>query len=233
MVMEENNNSKIIAFPSLNKGAKDEWLKLGGNSAYFYKYLIAPRLHKKTPTIHPDTDLNYRFKSGIIAIHWKNTFISNMKSLNLEPTEESGLLIFNLPRRYTTAEIKKLRAKETEVRNKTNQLLRPKNTIPELYNQFLTLAQTLPNKIRKLDEHYRQAYGASLNDVLIKLFENYIELSEGGDKAKIRQCFVTSINRLNAILIILNENHALDNSTAERLGTLIIDIKNCITRNLK
>ena len=49
MVMEENNNSKIIAIPSLTKGAKDEWLKLGGNSAYFYKYLIAPRLHKNPP----------------------------------------------------------------------------------------------------------------------------------------------------------------------------------------
>ena len=26
MVMEKNNNSKIIAIPSLNKNAKDEWL---------------------------------------------------------------------------------------------------------------------------------------------------------------------------------------------------------------
>lgn len=233
MVMEENNNSKIIAIPSLTKGAKDEWLKLGGNSAYFYKYLIAPRLNKKPPTIHPDTDLNYRFKSGIIAIHWKDTFIKNMQALNLKPSDESDLLIFELKHKFTTAEIKKLRSKETEAKNKTNQLLKPRITIPELYNQFLVLAQTLPNKIRKLDEYHRQAYSSRINDILIKLFEDYIELSEGGDKAKIRQHFTLYINRLNAILIILNENHALDYSTAERLGTLIIDIRNSITRNLK
>ena len=233
MVMEENNNSKIIAIPSLTKGAKDEWLKLGGNSAYFYKYLIAPRLNKKPPTIHPDTDLNYRFKSGIIAIHWKDTFIKNMQALNLKPSDKSDLLIFELGHKFTTAEIKKLRFRETEARNKTNRLLKPKSTAPELYNQFLILAQTLPNKIRKLDEYHRQAYGSRINDVLIKLFEDYIELSEGGDKDKIRQRFILCINRLNAILIILNENHALDYSITERLGTLIMDIRNSITRNLK
>jgi len=233
MIMEENNNSRIIAIPSLTKGAKDEWLKLGGNSAYFYKYLVAPRLNKKPPTIHQDTDLNYRFKSGIIAIHWKDAFIKNMQALNLELNEESGLLVFEMGRKFTTTEIKKLRLRETEAKNKTNQLLKPKTTTPELYNQFLILAQTLPNKVRKLDEYHRQVYGAKMNEILIRLFEDYIELSEGGDKDKIRQRFILYIHRLNAILIILNENHALDYSTAERLGTLIIDIKNTITRNLK
>ena len=72
-----------------------------------------------------------------------------------------------------------------------------------------------------------------MNNILIKLFENYIELSEGGDKDKIKQHLILYINHLNAILIILNENHALDNSTAERLGTLMVDIRNSITRNLK
>ena len=233
MVMEENNNSKIIAIPSLNKNAKDEWLKLGGNSAYFYKYFVAPRLNKRPPTIHQDTDLNHRFKSGIIAVHWKDAFIKNMKSLKLEPIEESGLLIFQLNHKYTKAEIKKLHAKENAANEKINQLLKPKITIPELYNQFLILAQTLPNKIRKLDIFYRQFYGAQMNNILIKLFENYIELSEGGDKDKIKQHLILYINHLNAILIILNENHALDNSTAERLGTLMVDIRNSITRNLK
>ena len=119
MVMEGNNNSKIIAIPSLNKNAKDEWLKLGGNSAYFYKYFVAPRLNKKPPTIHQDTDLNHRFKSSIIAVHWKDAFIKNMKSLKLEPIEESGLLIFQLNHKYTKAEIKKLHAKENAASEKS------------------------------------------------------------------------------------------------------------------
>ena len=156
-----------------------------------------------------------------------------MQSLNLEPVEASGLLTFNLPRKYTVTEIKKLQNKENEAKAKINQLLKPKNTFPEIYTQFLILAQVLPNKIRKLDEYYRQAYGTKMHNILIKLFKDYIELAEGGDKEKIKQRFILCINHLNAILIILNENHTLDNSTAERLGALIIDIKNSITRNLK
>ena len=234
MVMEENNHSRIIAFASLaSKGNKDEWLKLGGNSAYFYKYLIAPRLHKKSPTIHPDTDLNYRFKSGIIAIHWKNAFIKNLESLNLKPTTESGLLIFDLHHEFTASEIKKLKAKETEAKNKANQVLKPKTSIPELYQQLLILAQVLPNKIRKTDQYYRTSFGTRINDTVIKLFEEYIKLANGGDKTIIKQNLLTCLNRLNAILIILNENHALDYSSSERLGSLIIDIRNTITRNIK
>lgn len=83
-ILEEDNTSKLILFPSAN-GQKDEWLKLGGNSALFYKYLIAPRLNKKPPTIRPDTDLQHRFKDGIISIHWKNQFIENLTKIGLPP----------------------------------------------------------------------------------------------------------------------------------------------------
>lgn len=237
MVMEENNNSKIIVIPSLaSKGASDEWLKLGGNSAYFYKYLIAPRLHKKPPTIHPDTDLNYRFKSGIIAIHWREAFIKNMATLNLkpEPESESGLLIFNLNRTFTPNEIKKLHSRENEAKDKTNQLLKPKATIPELYQLLLILSQALPNKIRKMDEFYRWSFGHKLTDILTDLFEQYIKLAEGSiDRSTAKHNFTELLDRLNAILIILNENRALDYSTSERLGTLLVDIRNCVSRNLK
>ncbi|MBR2998462.1 hypothetical protein IKF34_01640 [Candidatus Saccharibacteria bacterium] len=85
-IMEEDNNSKLIIFPSVEtKGEKDEWLKIGGNSALFYKYLIAPRLGKKPPTIRPDTDLKHRFKDGIISVHWKNTFLNNLSKIGLPP----------------------------------------------------------------------------------------------------------------------------------------------------
>ena len=50
--------------------------------------------------------------NGYIAVHWKDAFIKNMKSLKLEPTEESGLLIFQLSHKYVKAEIKKLYAIE-------------------------------------------------------------------------------------------------------------------------
>lgn len=245
MIMEENNNSKLIVIPSVaKKGAPNEWLKIGGNSAYFYKYLIAPRLHKKTPTLHPDTDLNYRFKSGVIAIHWRDSFVKNLASLKLTPVEESGLLIFNLNHTFSSTEIKKLYAKENEAREKTNQILKPTHSIPELYNHLLTLAEILPNKIRKMNEFYRNYYGEPLNNSLIKLFELYIEIvsanpssnnlsSNNPPQSTIKNQLIIALNKINAILIILNENHALDYSTEQRLGILLLDIKNSISRNFK
>lgn len=235
IVMEEKNNSKIIVFPSLTtKGSSDEWLKIGGNSAFFYKYLVAPRLNKKPPTIHQDADLNYRFKTGIIAIHWKNALIKNMESLGYTYKEESGLLIFNLNHTFTLAEIKKLHGKEKESREKTNQILKPSYSIPELYQVFLKLAQTLPNKIRKMDSFYRENYGIKLNESLIKLFELYIQVvnkSLSIDVAK--QALLTNLDTINAILIIINENRALDYSTEQRLGGLLNEARQIIDSKLK
>lgn len=235
MIMEETNNSRIIVIPSLsNKGAPNEWLKIGGNSAYFYKYLIVPRLGKKPPTIHPDTDLNHRFKSGIIAVHWRDAFIKNMATLGYEPHQESNLLIFDLKHNFTPTEIKKLRAKETENRARTNQILKPTNAIPELFHQLIILAQTLPSKIRKMNTYYRQVYEQPLTDCLIKLFEIYIQLVDHHiDKVTAKQSLIQNIDRMNAIFIILNENKALDYSTTQRLGTLLIEIKTSIIRNIK
>ena len=234
IVMEENNNSKIIAIPSLNKGNPDEWLKLGNNSAYFYKYLITPRLGKKPPTIRPDTDLNYRFKSGIIAIHWRNTFVKQMESLNLIPREESNLLIFNLPHIFTTAEIKRLHEKECERNPKPNQILKPSITYPDLYHLLLTLAKILPEKLRKLNKSHSQYYDPELRHLLAQLFKTYLHMANGHlsqPAAKIQ--FLTALDDFSAIMIILSEDNAFDHSSEYRLSTLILDIRNSVERNLK
>lgn len=235
IIMEESNNSAIILIPSIpNKDNQNEWLKIGGNSALFYKYLIAPRLNKKPPVLHPDTDLNCRFKNGIIAVHWQDIFIKNMTNLGFKYKIESELLIFNLKHKYSFAEIKKLRQKDTEEKNKTNQLLRPSHTIPDLYGLFLVLAQTLPNKIRKMDEYYRNSFGLTLNHTLTYIFELYIAtVNNQIDKETAKQSFLKTINKMHAILIILNENHALDYSTEQRLGTLLQDINNTIEKHFK
>lgn len=66
--LEEKNNSRLILYPSLS-GTKDEWYKMGGQSALFYKYIVGPRLKKK-PVIRKDNDLRHRFKHGIVSVHW-------------------------------------------------------------------------------------------------------------------------------------------------------------------
>ena len=234
--MSKTPTVDIIILPVLKlfHGRKTKEKQYKHNSAYFYKYLIAPRLNKKPPTIRPDTDLNHRFKTGIIAIHWQKALIKNMDSLGIKHHEESGLLIFNLNHIFTTSEIKKLHARENEAKEKALKILKPTQTIPDLYGLFLILAQILPNKVRKMNEYYRNSYGPSLTKILIEFFETYIQLANNQiDKPTARRRILQDVDKINAIMIILNENHALDYSTEQRIGTVLAYIRNCVDRHLK
>ncbi|MDO5451929.1 MAG: hypothetical protein Q4F56_02470 [Candidatus Saccharibacteria bacterium] len=235
MILEGTNHDSIIAIPSVAKSGKEsEWLKLGGNSAYYYKYLIAPRLNKKPPTIRPDTDLNYRFKSGIISIHWRKAFLENMATLNLAAKTESGLIIVKLNHEFTDSEIKKLRQREHRQNPKANQILKPAVTYPDLYHLLLTLAKVLPNKIEKLNKSFAKDYGSDLRRLLAKLLKIYLRMANGHlDQQTARVHFNEAIDDFSAIIIILSEGNALDHSTEHRLSTLILDIKSSVERNLK
>ena len=81
LALEDKNNSRLILYPSLS-GTKDEWYKMGGNSALFYKYIVGPRLKKK-PVIRKDNDLRHRFKHGIVAIHWGDKFMKDVALLGI------------------------------------------------------------------------------------------------------------------------------------------------------
>ena len=233
-LLEEDNNSKLILFPSAS-GEKDEWLKMGGSSALFYKYLIAPRLNKKSPTIRPDTDLSHRFKDGIISIHWKNLFLKNLTKIGLPPPhEENGLLIVELNHKFTQAEIKKLKSREKEKHAEINQILKPKNSIPELYHILLVLAKSLPPKVAKLKEPYRNDFGSQINHTVCELFITYTDyVDKNITSLSAKSSFHRSVNKLNALLIILNENKLLDYSTIGRVGRTLLDLRETIERTIK
>lgn len=230
-ILEEDNNSRLILFPSAN-GAKDEWLKLGGNSALFYKYLIAPRLNKKSPTVRPDTDLEHRFKDGVISIHWKNLFLENLAKIGLTSiAEENGLLIIKLGHKFSLAEIKKLKSREKEMESEVAQLLKPKNTAPELYHHLLALAKALPPKVAKLKEPYRSDFGSQINRAISELFITYLDfVNHNLPQETAKDALLNSTNRINALLIILNENKLLDHSTISSTGRIITELRTNIEK---
>ena len=224
--LEKTNTNKIIAFPSVEtKGEKDEWLKISGNSALFYKYLVAPRLGKN-PKINPDTDRRFRFENGVIMLHWKHLFLENLKKLNYTPREENGLLVFNLNHTFTDEEIKSLKTREKDVRIKTNRLLIPEIIEPKLYIKLIALTKTIPFKSVKLPDLFKESYGKGLNRIVTEMLTIYNLMVDGlltkeAAVLKLRQ----SLAKMSALLIILNELKLFDIETENNLGHLLADIK--------
>ena len=152
LTLEKMNNSRIIVFPSVaSKGDKDEWFKIAGNSVYFYKYYVAPRLkRRKPPTVHPDTDMRCRSRNGVIFLHWKENILKTMEGLGYEMKEESGVMIFELDYKFSFDEIKALKKREKEDLEALNDLFRPKKVFPDLYGIILELSKTIPVKAKRL-----------------------------------------------------------------------------------
>lgn len=231
--LEITNNSRIIAFPSVpSKNGKIEWYKIGGNSAYFYKYIIAPRLNKKPPTIHPDTDLNHRFKDGVIAINNHQAFIDNLTKLGYKSHLESSLIIFDLNHIFSVNEIKSLKDREHEDKAKLNQLFRPQNSKPEVYRLIIELSRTIPTKAKNLKRGFHDDFAPGLNHAVINLCKSYHRYANGRmETSEAKELLLGFLDDLTAILSILSENDCLSITDQIRLGKLINDLKNNINRS--
>lgn len=170
--LEEMNNSKLILFPSVNKNEDDEWYKMGGNSALFYKNIVGPRLGRKDVKIRKDADMNHRFKGGVVAVHWKKRFIVRMIEAGYEEFEENelGMLFFDLGNKFTVEEIERYRTKEKREAEKLNRIITLKNSFPDLYGLYLQLARLLPLKLKRMNPVYREMFQAELIDNYGKIF---------------------------------------------------------------
>ena len=235
LLLERDNNSRLIAFPSIpNKDGEYEWYKLGGNSAYYYKYIIAPRLGKKPPTIHPDTDLNHRFRDGVVLIHWKNSLTESLAKLKYKLNEESSLLIFDLHHTFTVDEIKKLKQLEKESRNNQSKLFRPKNADPSIYNIIIELSKIIPTKAQKIKPWLQTFYADSLNQDVLSIHIIYQSYANGRMEKKLAiQKLYACLDSLNATLSILSNNDSLDLTSQVRLGHLLANLELKLDRDAK
>lgn len=245
LLLEKINLSRIIVFPSVSKEPQQEqfqqlqqdqpqpeWYKIGGNSAYFYKYYVAPRLHKKPPTIHPDTDLNFRFKDGIISIHWIDQFIQKMASLGYAYKQESDLYIFELNHVFTFREVDALKKQERNDKQRLNSLFRPKHPHPNLYGIILELSKLIPAKAKKLKDGFHHDFAPELNHHVIAIAQYYCKYANGCiDKITAKTHLKSELSDLNATLLILAENNCLDTTSQYRIGRLLNDLSNNIERN--
>ena len=233
--LEKVNNSQLIAFPSVaTQGAKDEWWKAGGNSAYIYKYYIRPQMHKTPPTIHPDTDLRHRFRDGYVSFHWKHTLIDNMAKLGFKPREEYGLLFFELNHTFSASDLKSYRKAEQKDKESLNQVFKPEKAHPDMYGIILELAKTIPAKAAQIKEPHHRDFAPELNHAIATIIKTYHRYANHHiDKDTAHQIINTTVDDLDAILMLLCENDWLNTTSQLRIGRLLADFKSNIKRNFQ
>ena len=232
LALEDKNNSRIILFPSLS-GKKDEWYKMGGQSALFYKYVLGPRLKKK-PIIRKDNDLRHRFKHGIVAVHWGDRFMKDVALLGMRAKRiDYGIIVVEMERTYTAKEIEEMRNLEKSEQDKLIKMVMPEKNYPDLYGLIRQLARLLPPKIKKMDAVYREVIGSEMLEKLIKLVEIYFQMANGRMPVQeAHEALLRQIDNMTALIVIIDENQLIDLTTRTRIGEILVDIKLTIKRRL-
>ena len=232
LALEDKNNSRLILYPSLS-GEKDEWYKMGGQSALFYKYIIGPRLKKK-PIIRKDNDLRHSFKHGVVAVHWGDKFMQDVTGLGLKVKRiDYGLIIVEMERTYSAKEIDEMRKSEKKEQDKLKKILLPEKNYPDLYGVIRQLAKIIPPKIKRMDKVYRDTIGNAALEVVIKLVEIYFQMSNGRMAVSLsRKEMLAQVDNMTALLVIIDENQLFDLTTRTRIGEILVDIRMTIERRL-
>lgn len=230
-ILEEDNRSRLILFPSIG-GAKKEWYKVAGTSLLLYKYRIGPRLGRKVKILR-DSDKREKFMYGISSIHWLDEFAKRMAELGYKDYSEteSGVVIFELGKEYTAQEIKELATQAKRERELLQDTIRPKKCFPEVYGMFIELAKILPIKIRKMDSVYRDIMGKELMAKLISIGGIYYRMADCHmDVNKARNEMLTRIDDMLGLLAIIEEVEAIPEAGVLRLGTSLINFKEAVKK---
>lgn len=232
LTLEKQNRNRLILFPSISK-QEGEWYKMGGNSALFYLYYIAPRT-KKNPKIRQDTDIKYRFRDGVIMVHWGEGFIDRVEKLGLKVEKiDYGLIVVQLDKEFTVAEIKELRERVANEKKRFYEMVMPKENLPDVYGLIRKLAQILVPKVKRLDAAYRGIFGERLLNMVMDIYEGYYRVANGMmTKAEGYQVLRGKVEDMSGMIMLADEVEWFDFTTRTRVGETLVDLKAVLERRL-
>lgn len=180
MKMEKENNNRLIIFCS-TQGL----CKIVGNSALFYTYEIAKRIGRKQVNLRIDDDFYAKSETGVVSVRLDENMKERLKSLSiLYDTEESTdqIHIFNLPWKYSDAEIGRLKNLSKDLKEKINAVVTPKSPIPVLNFKLEELNQIIYFQMAKFQPLARETIGKLAFEKSNSMLLEYIKMSNGAQK---------------------------------------------------
>ena len=156
---EKNNRNYIIAY-----SYKSGWWRLGGTSALYYYYVLAPKIGHTTAKKTVDTDYYSKWPGGVVSFNGLQTLRDKLKKANVieDHKENDKLIYFKLSHPITEDTIKHLHELDAAAFNEANQLLVPRLAYPNFYAELRELAKTITETVRKLNPVDREIFGLSV-----------------------------------------------------------------------
>lgn len=232
MKLEEKNNVRVYAFPSLN-GKDDEWYKIGGKSALYYKYFLGPRMGRKSVKIHKDTDARVRFRHGTSSVHFGDKFIEAAAKVGYKAMRtKMGIIVVDLEKPFSVQEIKAMAETEKEDGEKLQLMLEPAENMPSLYAKIRELAIVITPKIQKMNAVYREVYGNNFLKITADLFQIYFRVANGReDKETGKNLLLKKVDDMTGMIALVDEIELFDQATRTRFGDRLVDVRLAIKNN--
>lgn len=230
LTLEKQNKNRLFLFPSAAKN-KGEWYKMGGNSALFYMYYIAPRVKKK-PKLRQDMDVHCRFKDGVISVHWIDHFINNIEKIGLKVKKDAyDIVVVELEEAFSASEIKEMRERAGKEEARFRQMVMPKENFPDIYNSIRRLAQLLVPKVKHLDGAYREIFGNHFLKLVIDTYELYFHIANGIiTKQEGYPKIIEKIDAMRGLIMLADEVEWFDFTTRTRVGETLVDLETTLEK---
>lgn len=233
-IMEQNNSARLIVF----RDYRMPWFKAGGNSAIFYAFDLAGRMGKKNVNVNADKDGYATFHDGVVSFHGTKNLIENMRKAGYNDPKvinDGWILVFDLEKDYSKADIKAMKKVGKERERKFNELVLPENEYPKVYYDILTVIKRIPPNIFKLNPNQRQAFSQATMLKLVDLHNAYLNLANG--KVKVldgAEEMLEIVTWLQSLTKILLEGRFWEMSVCAPIGQalaeLVDDINKCVIK---
>lgn len=244
--LETNNFRKLIAFPAeakprpgeerLDKNGEEKrvWYKLGNFSALCYVYELGPRMGKKNLRVRVDKDQHTTIMQYIVYINDLGALKANMKRLGYEVKKEyaDGIVEFDLKTKYSKEDVKRWQRVEKEQQSRLNELILPKNVLPELGGQIVELtAVTLP-RFKKMNKLYIDVAGMEVIRTPIEMEKLYHRYAGGlmTDEEFCSEMILLCFNAKSNILTLVEMRDGLSKEGAMDIGERLTLIQETVRR---
>ena len=203
VALEEGNRKNLILFKSTGN-----WYKMGGNSALFYYYDIAPRVGV-SPKLQSDRDYYSKFEHGVISIRDIKAFGVKMSLIDVrldkKQTEGEDIIVYTLPNTYTEEEIARLMNVEKVKHDQFNAIVKVVNCRPKYYTDLRIATKKIYEFVRKSEPILRGTLGKDLFNNMRAANVSYLSYTRGAEdiETHFRSSAKNIKDALNVVTILM------------------------------
>lgn len=209
--LEKENNQKIYVYYS-----GEGWYKSGGNSAQILLHVVADKTNGKyNPRINPDKDYNFAFPNGIISIRDLSKFreamkVADVKELTDEKPMGAYIKVFELPKKLSTNELRKILKIDEEKRGRLNEALSLATADPELAALIRGLQKAMFQMVKQMKSVERELVGGRILAANSQLYIEYRKWAKGSVSEKDGiDTMLQLVDEMCGYMLIMMENDIL------------------------